>query len=182
MNAEAAMPIAPPSRREFLYYLGGASAALFSVGTCGLLYQYITRNVPLEQQEDVYEVDMAMLSTDFRATGIVEAKAFLSKLDDGLVALNGICTFRYKSSHYDMASVKWVEIYNAFACPICGSRYELDGIYIHGPAQRSLDRYGMWVRTAEGRLVASKGEPISVENAAQIFIDTRVIIRGQPHS
>jgi hypothetical protein len=170
--------VALPSRREFLYYLGGISAALFSAGACGLLYQYVTRNVPLEQQEGVYEINLEMLPSVFEPVSIPEAKTALSIFESGLLALNKVCVF--DAPNYDKTQVVWVGINNRFECPVCGSKFKLDGTFIEGLAPRGLDRFGLWIRTPEGRLIASEGEPISIDDAVQIFIDTRVKIPGQP--
>lgn len=181
MSANPTVPspeVELPSRREFLYYIGGISAALFSAGACGLTYQYITRSVPLEQQEAVYKVGIEMLSSMFEPVTVREAQAALSMFNDGLLALSKICVF--DASNYDKTQVIWVGINNRFECPVCGSKYELDGTFIEGPAPRGLDRFGLWVRTPEGRLIASEGEPIAIDDAVQIFIDTRVKIPGQP--
>lgn len=167
--------VALPSRREFLYALGGISAALFSAGTCGLTYQYITRSVPLEQRDGVYEVDLERLPVRLPVS-IPEVRAWLSPTPEGLLSLNGFCSFRQD------AFPKWVDVNNRFECPRCGSKYELDGTFIEGPARRDLDRFGLWIRTPEGRLIASEGEPIAIEDAVQIYIDTAIRIPGQPRA
>jgi cytochrome b6-f complex iron-sulfur subunit len=164
-----------PSRREFLYYLGGLSAALFSAGTCGLIYQYVARSVPFERQDGVYDVDLEMLPVRLPVS-IPEVRAWLILTPEGLLSLSGICSFRQD------AFPKWVDVNNRFECPNCGSKYKLDGTFIEGPARRDLDRFGLWIRTSEGSLIASEGEPVSVDDAVQIFIDTRVKIPGQPRA
>lgn len=163
------------SRREFLYYLGGMSAALFAAGTCGLLYQYVTRNVPLEQQQGVINVNPDLLHLDLSPAFVREAATYLSRSDGGVIALVRACVF-------DETGVIWVWLNNRYECPRCGSKYRLDGTYIEGPATRGLDRFRVWVKTSEGRLSASEGQPISVDDAVQVFIDTRTIFPGQPRS
>src|SRR5690606_39106707 len=129
---------------------------------------------PLEQQDGVYEVSTELLLTAFEPIAIREAKTWLTWRDDGLLALSRVCPFEPGI----FQQVK-IGVNNRFECPSCGSKFKFDGTFIEGPAPRGLDRYGLWIRTPEGRLIASEGEPIAVDDAVQIFIDTTVRIPGQ---
>lgn len=162
-----------PSRREFLYYLSAGSAALTGAGLCGLLYQYITRDVPLEQRQDVYPFAPEHLPAQ-QPVYLRDAAAWMSRGSGGLLALDARCPF-------DRVVVVWVEVNHRFECPKCGSKYLLDGSYIEGPATHGLGRFGLRVRTSSGQWTASlQGEPLATDEAAQILIDTSVKIPGPP--
>ncbi len=165
----------PINRREFLYYLGGGSMALFTATMCGAVYQYTARNLPLELEAGVFEVDMDLLPAQ-KLLGVHRAAAaYLIPTSSGLLALNRWCPYG------EGIKVVWVDVSNRYECPFCGSKYEFDGTYITGPALRSLDQYVLHVRVPGGtRRTPPEGGPISLENATQIFVDTNRVILGEP--
>ena len=168
-----------PNRREFLYYVGGASLALLAAGSCGALVQFM--NPPLRGEEGgFYEVDFAVIpEINANPVGMREGQYWLVNIHSGMLALTGICTFMI-GSRPEGSLPKWVPTNQRFECPRCGSKYELDGTYIEGPAQRSLDRFTLEVTTPDGTLsTPSDGSPITITNATKIIVDTNRIIYGQ---
>ena len=167
----------PISRREFLYYMWGASGALALTGACGLSAWYAipARIIP---ENGYFRVPIAALpdSYDFPRPFNQElgnkVDFWLVKQYAGLVALNPICTSR--GCRY-----KWVDLNNRFECPCSGSKFRTDGTYIAGPAPRSLDRYTIYVTSPnERRETPSDGSAVSIANATEIVVYKRRMIKG----
>ncbi|NLG70128.1 MAG: Rieske 2Fe-2S domain-containing protein [Firmicutes bacterium] len=78
-----------------------------------------------------------------------EGKFYLSRLEDGIIALYWRCT------HLG-CTVPWREEENLFHCPCHGSIYERTGQNIAGPAPRPLDY--MTVEIVNGRVIVNTRE------------------------
>lgn len=168
---------AAPTRREFLYYLGGASMALFAAGAGAVVYKVAQVRSNFRNNPEVFEFDVERLSTTppiwFR-----NAQAFIIVQNGQLFTLDTHCTFVS-----DRAIVKWAEVNNLFACPVCGSMFRLDGSWITGPAPRGLDRLVLHVETPDGIVITSDdGSPIAVDQPVHIWVDPRYVIPGPPRA
>lgn len=169
--AEQSAEVAPPSRREFLYYIWGASMALllgqatagilwfalprFREGTFGGIFTYPPDKVPTAGSPPV---------------NVPEGRYWVSNVEgEGLVVLYGVCT------HLGCLP-KWVDNNNRFECPCHGSKYEKNGKYIEGPAPRSLDRFPTTIVFTDGTTAEmnENGDPIPLDGKeiASIRIDT----------
>ncbi|MBC7809663.1 MAG: Rieske 2Fe-2S domain-containing protein [Burkholderiales bacterium] len=169
---DSGVSVAIPSRREFLYYIWGASMALllgettagiiwfalprFGVGTFGGDFIYPSESVPAvpgsaPQNEPV-------------------GRFWMSNAEEGVVALYNVCT------HLGCLP-KWVPSNNRFECPCHGSKYQLDGRYIEGPAPRSLDRFRMDITFDNGETAQTNdnGDPIPLNGRA---IQTIIVHTG----
>jgi len=183
-RAKAAQPakgesvdVNAPSRREFLYYIWGASIALL-LGelSAGVLWFALPRFKEGEfggifrlPPADLPEAGIAPLSFPAGRFHVVVTA------NDGLVVLFGVCT------HLGCLP-KWVPLNHRFECPCHGSKYQLDGTYIEGPAPRSLDRFKTTVTFEDGttEITAADGLPIPLEghgNIVSIAIDTGARIK-----
>lgn len=170
-KAEPAVEVAAPSRREFLYYIWGASIALllgeatagfiwfalprFKEGTFGGVFNIAPERVP---------------AGDAPPVNIPEGRFWVSNVNgEGLVVLYGVCT------HLGCLP-KWVDNNNRFECPCHGSKYEKDGLYIEGPAPRSLDRFPTTVVFTDGttEVMNDAGDPIPLNGRtiANVQINT----------
>jgi cytochrome b6-f complex iron-sulfur subunit len=156
-----------PSRREFLYYVWGASITLALGGTAagiawsGEIVTIAPENLPFIE---------SLLS--FPAS-----RFHLAHTDsDELIALSSECTFR----RVGVCLVKWVPINYRFECPCCGSKFELNGKYIEDIAPRSLDRFSMTVAFADDTTASTNeaGDPIAINGReiASVTVDTRRLI------
>lgn len=163
--------VAAPSRREFLYYIWGASMALllgqlgagliwfalpiFKEGTFGGIFNYPIDKLPLRGVIPV---------------AVPEGRFHVAYPNEGLVVLYGVCT------HLGCLP-KWSDTNGRFECPCHGSKFELNGKYIEGPAPRSLDRFRTTVVFEDGTTAVTdaSGAPIPLEgrgNIVAIRIDT----------
>jgi len=169
-KAAPQVQVAAPSRREFLYYIWGASMALllgetaagiiwfalprFKAGTFGGVFNFAPERVP------------AMGSAPLN---VPEGRFWVANPEQGLVILYGVCT------HLGCLP-KWVDVNNRFECPCHGSKFELDGLYIEGPAPRSLDRFKTTITFTDGTTATTNGDgdpiPLEGRTIAAISIDT----------
>jgi cytochrome b6-f complex iron-sulfur subunit len=170
-KAEPKVEVAVPSRREFLYYIWGASIALLlGETTAGILWFSLPRfkegtfggvfNYPPDKIPDVNEPPV----------NVPEGRYWVSNVpDEGLVVLYGVCT------HLGCLP-KWVGNNNRFECPCHGSKYQKDGHYIEGPAPRSLDRFSTTITFTDGTTATmnATGDPIPLngKEIASMRIDT----------
>jgi cytochrome b6-f complex iron-sulfur subunit len=168
-KAAAQTDVSLPSRREFLYYIWGASVALLlGEATAGLLW-FIFPRFKEGEFGGVFTLDTTKVPPSGSAPwSIPEGRFHISHTaNDQLVALYGVCT------HLGCLP-KWVATNNRFECPCHGSKYQLDGTYIEGPAPRSLDRFVMTLTFSDGTQVTtdSSGDPIPLEG--RTITDIRV--------
>jgi nitrite reductase/ring-hydroxylating ferredoxin subunit len=165
------------SRREFLFYLGGASAALFAAATCGGLYWFTQQRLTYGRASGVFLIESSRLpTTALNPVFQDEAEIWLVLSEGGLIALNARCV-------YDNYIFKWIQNNQRYECPACGSKFRLDGTWIEGPANRDADRFPVEVRTADDtRTTPADGAPVRVENATSVIVDTRQNLYGAIHA
>ena len=162
------------SRREFLYYISGASIALFGAATCAAVSWFAREPTPDAEQTQVCEHLIHSLPTSSESPIVGEGEYFLVNIDQQLLALYDRCPFRNFG-----VKVKWVSSNNRYECPHCGSHFRLDGLCIDGPSPRGLDRYLIRVETKQGSFATPlTGDPVSIEGADSIFVDTCHLIVG----
>ncbi|PJF34189.1 MAG: hypothetical protein CUN57_00185 [Phototrophicales bacterium] len=172
--------VAAPSRREFLYYIWGASIALLlGEATAGLIWFAFPRF-----KEGEFGGTFTFNPEDLPAAGaapesVPAGRFHVTHTDEGLRALYGVCT------HLGCLP-KWVPTNNRFECPCHGSKFELGGQYIEGPAPRNLDRFVTTVVYADGTTAETPpdGGPIPIDpnrQIAEIQINTGARILGQAH-
>lgn len=160
-----------PNRREFMYYVGGAGLALLLGQTCAGLSWFTNPGIRYGVESGVFllEPDILPQMGDDPAA-FPDGKCWLVHLETGLLAMSGVCPF-------DGILIRWVPLNRRYECPHCGGKQQIDGIYIEGPAKRSLDRFPIEVTDRNGRyFTSSDGSPISIDNAKSIVVDTRTRI------
>lgn len=167
--------VAAPSRREFLFYIWGASMVLllgeatagliwfalprFKEGEFGGIFKFSPEDLPQNPGGDPVSVPSGRFHLSYTA-------------DSGLIALYGVCT------HLGCLPI-WNPGTTRFECPCHGSKYELNGKYIEGPAPRSLDAFSMVITFNDGTTLATAedGLPIQLgtrrlDEIASVDIDT----------
>lgn len=108
----------------------------------------------------------------------------------GIVAFYKVCT--HLGCLY-----KWVDLNNRFECPCHGSKFNLNGTWIEGPAPRNLDRFVIRAVDANGNVLAETpigdpdaaasgpvpGDPIEIPpGTAQLIVDTGKRVKGASHA
>lgn len=172
--------VAAPSRREFLYYIWGASMALLlGEASAGLIWFAFPRF-----KEGEFGGTFTFNPEELPAAGtapisVPAGRFHVAHTEHGLYTLYGVCT------HLGCLP-KWVPTNNRFECPCHGSKYELNGQWIEGPAPRGLDRFIASVTYADGEVVSTpaNGGPITIDANRQITdirINTGSKILGPGH-
>lgn len=174
--------VAAPSRREFLFYIWGASMALLlGEASAGLIWFAFPRF-----KEGEFGGSFSFAPAEIPTAGTAPASVPSGRFHvtnvagEGLRALYGVCT------HLGCLP-KWVPTNNRFECPCHGSKYELGGQWIEGPAPRNLDRFIVTITYADnGEQVATPpdGSGIVVDPnrpIAAVSVNTGARILGDPH-
>lgn len=170
--------VAAPSRREFLYYIWGASIVMvLGQATAGILWFALPRF-----REGEFGGTFRFTGADIPASGdapinFPAGRFWLSNSEEGFFALYGVCT------HLGCLP-KWEPQNNRFACPCHGSQYQIDGSWITGPAPRPLDVFPSTITFSDGTVVsnAAAPEPVSLggrtlDQIVEIAVDTGVRLK-----
>jgi len=163
-QAAPSVQVSAPSRREFLYYIWGASIALLlGEASAGLIWFAFPRF-----KEGEFGGTFTFNPEELPAAGsgpasVPAGRFHISNTNEGLRALYGVCT------HLGCLP-KWVPTNDRFECPCHGSKFQLSGAYIEGPAPRALDRFITTVVYADGTTAETPadGGPIPLDANRQI--------------
>ena len=161
------------TRREFLNYVWGASMALFVAEIGGAIYAFSLprfREGEFGGLRTIGPVGDRLPAPDSPPVAYADVKTWIvnvgSKAADqgggkqGLVALYKVCV------HLGCLYA-WVDSNHRFECPCHGSKYQLDGTYIEGPAPRDLDRFVVKLVDASGNVVKdAQGKPLQTVSDA----------------
>ena len=141
------------TRREFLYYVWGASMALFTAQAAGLLVWFLIPKFREGEFGGTFTVEVAKLpGTNEEPANFADGRFWLVQLDtdqandrmypaqDESNAIKGVAAI-YKVCTHLGCIYAWNSGNNRFECPCHGSKYRLDGRRIESPAPRSLDRF-----------------------------------------
>ncbi len=174
------------SRREFLFYIWGASMALTLAGSGGAVLWFAYPRLREGEFGGEFPVTPAQIPpTDAAPEDHPAGRFWLVNTDEGLLAIYKVCT--HLGCLY-----KWVPSANRFECPCHGSKFEREGTFIHGPAPRNLDRFVIRALDAEGNVLVETpqgdasidpqaGGPLSIPpGAAELRIVTSKRVKGAP--
>ncbi len=141
------------SRREFLYYIWGASIALLTLEAVGLLIWFLIPRfregefggkfvLPLD---DVPEINSAPVNYADGRFWLVNLNSddpdkLFCLAPDETEPIIGVCAI-YKVCTHLGCIYAWTPANDRFECPCHGSKYRLDGRRIEAPAPRTLDRF-----------------------------------------
>lgn len=158
-SAQPTVQVAAPTRREFLYYIWGASMALLFGQFSAITVWFLFPRFKEGEFGGIFPFDPAELPPAGSPPQSVPAGRFhVSNTEAGLIILYGVCT------HLGCLP-KWVPTNARFECPCHGSKYRLNGSYIEGPAPRGLDRFPVVVEYSDGTSVEtdSAGDPVQLD-------------------
>ncbi len=181
------------SRREFLYYIWGASIALYAAQFSGLLIWFLLPRFREGEFGGLFTVSIDELpAVNAEPTNVPSGRFWLVNLDttqpnelmkkapDETEDIIGVAAI-YKVCTHLGCIYAWTAANNRFECPCHGSKYRLDGRRIESPAPRMLDRFRMQFLDAdknpipgtESELVDDFYVPVPLPaNAAFISVDT----------
>lgn len=202
--AGATAPTTPPmTRREFLYYIWGASMALFMAEFGGAVVWFALPRFREGEFGGKFTLDISALpAVDSPPKDFPDGRFWLVNIgpkrigdarqpadyptQEGVVAIYKVCV--HLGCLY-----KWVEVNDRFECPCHGSKYLATGARVDGPATRNLDVFIMEAQDAAGNPLASTvagnpGEPgvgaplVLPAGTTQIVINTGSRIQGGPNT
>jgi cytochrome b6-f complex iron-sulfur subunit len=121
---------ADPERRNFLTGIGVGACAAACLGSGAVTLDYLTPKV-LFEPPTTFKAGTVADYTDGTVRFNREQKAYILGGSGGVYALSAVCTHlgcitRFRSDE------------NVIACPCHGSRFDLEGNVVHGPAPRPL--------------------------------------------
>ncbi|HFE67504.1 MAG TPA: hypothetical protein ENJ93_09610 [Chloroflexi bacterium] len=160
------------TRREFLYYIWGASIALLAAQSAGLLIWFL---LPKFREGEfggnfVLSLD-AIPDVNAEPNNFADGRFWLVNLDSnqpnerfaiapedppemvGVAAIYKVCT--HLGCIYS-----WIPANNRFECPCHGSKYRLDGRRIESPAPRTLDRFALQFLDADKNPIPGSESPL----------------------
>ncbi len=190
--AQVEQPVAGISRREFLYYIWGASIALYSAEFLGLIIWFAIPRIKEGEFGGIIPVPVDKIPpVNDPPVNFPEGRFWLVNLDStapnelmyqagdeaqpivGLAAIYKVCT------HLGCIYA-WNSATNRFECPCHGSKYRLDGRRIASPAPRTLDRFEVLVTLSTGETLVSDTDeslgfyaPITIPSGAEV-VDLRI--------
>jgi cytochrome b6-f complex iron-sulfur subunit len=149
------------TRRELLNYAWLASLGILTFRLAGISFYVTLPRVREGEFGGVIQIGRVsdLPGANESPANYPEGKFWLVHTRDGLLALHKVCT------HLDCL-FNWDEQEGKFVCPCHGSQFARDGVYLSGPAPRSLDRFVIQVLSPEGELVAETdsqvGNPLPI--------------------
>ncbi len=196
-------PTTPPmTRREFLYYIWGASMALFMAEFGGALVWFALPRFKAGEFGGVFVLDISKLpAVDTDPADYPAGRFWLVNIGPKRVSdprqpkdfpLTPGVRAIYKVCVHLGCLYKWVPVNDRFECPCHGSKYLATGTRVDGPARRNLDVFIMSFLDADHKEIPGSktvaGDPNSdpkaaapvpvPANAAFIQIDTGKRIQG----
>lgn len=164
--AQATVSAEGMSRREFLYYIWGASIALFTVQFTGLFIWFALPRFREGEFGGSFRLSVdAIPNKNAEPANFPDGRFWLVNLDTtdpnermywvegdpdpirGVAAIYKVCT--HLGCIYP-----WNTTNQRFECPCHGSKYRLDGRRIESPAPRTLDRFSVSLVDAAGNTLA----------------------------
>lgn len=121
---------ADPERRDFLTRIGVGACAAACLGSGAVTLDYLTPKV-LFEPPTTFKAGSPADYPDGTVRFNREQKAYIIGGSGGVYALSAVCTHlgcitRFRSDE------------NVIACPCHGSRFDVEGNVVHGPAPRPL--------------------------------------------
>lgn len=155
------------SRREFLYYIWGASIALLTLQGAGLLVWFLyprfregefggtftvgVDDIPEVNAEPINFPDGRFWLVNLDSTN---PNARMYQATDEPEPIVGVAAI-YKVCTHLGCIYSWTPANDRFECPCHGSKYRLDGRRIEAPAPRNLDRFFLEALDADGVVLAT---------------------------
>ncbi|MBP9502536.1 MAG: Rieske 2Fe-2S domain-containing protein [Candidatus Promineofilum sp.] len=141
------------SRREFLYYIWGASIALVTLQGAGLLVWFLiprfregefggTFTISVNDVPDINTTPVNFAEGRFWLVNLdsTQPNDLMYQASDEPNPIQGVAAI-YKVCTHLGCIYSWTPTNSRFECPCHGSKYRLDGRRVESPAPRTLDRF-----------------------------------------
>lgn len=160
MADQSLQPARGITRREFLNYVWAASLALFMAEMGGAIYAFALPRFKAGEFGGAFtagSVAEKLPAPDTPPVPHPNVKVWLINVGPDASAKGGSPTgvlALYKVCVHLGCLYAWVDSTDRFECPCHGSKYQLDGTYIEGPAPRDCDRFLVQLVDKAGNVVA----------------------------
>jgi len=148
-------------RRKFLSRAWKGGAALLAVAGTWTSWDLLRPGLAAGFGTQVKAVSPDAVPAD-TVIEIPQARAYLTKVNDEVVALSEICP-------HLACRVPFCESSGWFECPCHGSKFDRAGDYMEGPSPRGMDRYA--VEVVDGVVVIDTSEKIKGSDLGTRVID-----------
>lgn len=191
--SSAPQPV-PMTRREFLYYVWGASIALFTAQTVGATVWYALPRFKEGEFGGKFTIDIANLpAPDSTPKNVPDGRFWLvnvgeKRINDPRFDQISVSQFRPASAGLKVIYAVcvhlgclygWGATNDRFECPCHGSKYLADGTTYSNPAARNLDTLAFEFVDAAGNSLAKSEEsdfgvqPVPIpDNAVAVVVNT----------
>lgn len=177
------------TRREFLYYIWGASMVLLTAQASGLLVWFL---IPRFREGEFGGSFLKMLSdlpeVNAPPANFADGRFWLVNLDTNQPNANmalasdesqpivGVAAI-YKVCTHLGCIYSWTASNNRYECPCHGSKFRLDGRRIESPAPRNLDRFKIYAVAEDRTTVLAESPEIDNFYAPVVLPPDTVYIR-----
>jgi cytochrome b6-f complex iron-sulfur subunit len=133
-------------------------AGLYSASLPNSWYRNLTgHHLSLEEPPSIVRMGRP---ADFAAVGVCEGSmgdgCWIVRLPENkLIAIHTFCT-------HDGCATSWVAEVRQYGCPCCGSRFEIDGTILSGPAERPLERFKIYLQRES--ILVNRSETFQLES------------------
>lgn len=143
------------SRRYFLESIGFGAIGIVAAGSIALTGEYLSPNV-LKEPPTKFKAGIPDNYSPGSTTLNVEQNVYIIRAKEGyFYALSAVCT------HLGCIT-NWKAEEGIIACPCHGSKFNIDGIKIAGPAPRPLPRFQITL-DEQGQLIVDKSVIVGEE-------------------
>jgi cytochrome b6-f complex iron-sulfur subunit len=139
------------NRRQAFVKLGLGSLGIAGGGAAVFAYQFLSPNV-LYEPSPITTLGKPEHFPQGSVTSDPKAGIYIVHGPEGFYALSAVCT------HLGCLT-SWAPELNQIACPCHGSKFNLQGIKVDGPAPRPLAWLHMWI-SEEGELMVDRATPV----------------------
>jgi cytochrome b6-f complex iron-sulfur subunit len=174
-KAEAEVPD-DVTRREFLNLAWLGAMALLTVQTLGVSVLFLFPNFKEGEFGGIFRLQGTaseiLPPVDGTPIPYNDGKFWLTNTQKGVYAIYKVCT------HLGCLYA-WQGVTHRFECPCHGSKYSLTGLYLSGPAPRSLDRFKIIATRPDGTIIETPadGAGIQLTGDETLEVDTGVRIK-----
>lgn len=159
INQSAENPLTEnPSRRDFLNKIALSTLAIAGLGATAVFYQYLSPNV-LFEPSTTFHAGSPDLYPINSVSYIQNQQVYIVRTSDGFYAVSSVCT------HLGCIT-QWKPDENKITCPCHGSKFNIDGSKIEGPAPRPLTHFA--ISLTDGELVVDKLQIVKPEQALKV--------------
>lgn len=147
------------NRRQFFVKIGLTSIAVAAAGTSVFAYQFLSPNV-LYEPSPIVNAGKPDRYPPQSVTLDPETAIYVVRDVEGFYALSAICT------HLGCITAFKPEL-GIIACPCHGSKFNLNGMKIAGPAPKPLPWLRMWL-SDDGELMVDRSDTIKTRQMVRV--------------